>query len=126
MRYVAPAALGLIWSAVAMAQMAVPDAPKPDGAQVFRNQCATCHSLKASDPGRQGPNLEHVFGRQIGSVAGYAYTPGYRESGETWTAEKLDKYIANPQAMFPGSTMSYRQSNPSTRQTIIAFLKDQG
>ncbi|MDP9097208.1 MAG: c-type cytochrome [Pseudomonadota bacterium] len=110
----------------AMAQMPLPDAAPPDGARLFRTQCATCHTLKASEAKRQGPTLEHVYGRKIGSIDGYAYTPGYRESSETWGDDNLDRYLTNPGAMFPGSTMSYRQAKPETRKAIISYLKDQG
>lgn len=124
-----PAALVAVclatWASSATAQMPIPDATPPDGAKLFRNQCATCHTLHASEPKRQGPTLEHVYDRKIGSIEDYAYTAGYRESDETWTAENLDKYLTNPAAMFPGSTMAYRQANATTRQTIIAYLKDQ-
>ena len=108
------------WSANAAAQMT-----PPDGAKLFRNQCATCHTLSAAEPPRQGPTLEHVVGRKIGSIASYKYTPGYRESDGNWDEPTLDKYLTNPAAMFPGSTMAYRQANPATRQAIIAYLKEQ-
>lgn len=113
------------WSVAAAAQVAVPDAPPPDGARLFRNQCATCHTLSATEPQRQGPTLEHVFGRKIGSIDTYKYTSGYRESDGVWDEATLDKYLTNPSAMFPGSTMAYRQANPVTRQAIIAYLKEQ-
>ena len=113
------------WSARAAAQMAVPDPPAPDGAKLFRNQCATCHTLSAAEPPRQGPTLDHVIGRKIGSIDSYKYTAGYRESGGNWDDATLDKYLTNPAAMFPGSTMAYRQANPTTRQAIIAYLKEQ-
>ena len=112
--------------ASASAQMAVPEQAAPDPARTVPHQCATCHTLHASEPGRQGPTLEHVYDRKIGSIENYQYTPGYRESGETWTAEKLDTYLTNPQAMFPGSTMAYRQSKAETHKIIIEYLKDQG
>lgn len=114
-----------LWSVSAAAQMPIPEAPAPDGAKLFRNQCATCHTLSSADPPRQGPTLEHVIGRKIGSIASYQYTPGYREFGGTWDEATLDKYLVNPAAMFPGSTMAYRQANPATRQAIIAYLKEQ-
>ncbi len=114
-----------LWSATAAAQMVVPDAPPPDGARLFRNQCATCHTLNAAEPQRQGPTLDHVIGRKIGSIASYRYTPGYRESEGVWDEATLDKYLLNPAAMFPGSTMAYRQANAATREAIIAYLKDQ-
>ena len=37
---------------------------------------------------------------------------------------KLDAYLANPQAMVPGSNMAYRQPKPETRTAIIAYLKE--
>ena len=113
------------WATTASAQMPIPEAAPPDGAKLFRNQCATCHTLHASEPKRQGPTLEHVYDRKIGSIEDYAYTAGYRESEQKWTAENLDRYLTNPAAMFPGSTMAYRQANATTRQAIIAYLKDQ-
>lgn len=113
------------WSVTAAAQMPIPDAPAPDGARLFRNQCATCHTLSAAEPPRQGPTLDHVIGRKIGSIADYRYTAGYRESDGNWDDATLDKYLINPAAMFPGSTMAYRQNNPATRQAIIAYLKEQ-
>ena len=112
--------------ALVRAQVPIPPAEAPDGARLFRNQCATCHSLNPSDPPRQGPHLAHVLGRKIGGVEGYKYTPGYKEADAAWDEERLDKYLINPQAMFPGSTMVYRQNNPATRKAIIAYLKDQG
>ena len=105
--------------------MAVPQAEAPDGATLFRRQCATCHTLSAADPPRQGPHLAGVVGRPVGSVAGYKYTAGYGTAGFAWDEARLDTYLTNPQAMFPGSTMAYRQANPATRRTIIDFLKDQ-
>lgn len=118
---------GLLLSGTsALAQMPIPEAPAPDGARLFRNQCATCHTLSASEPKRQGPTLDHVYGRKIGSVEDYKYTAGYRESADRWTDETLDRYLTNPQAMFPGSTMSYRQPKAETRAAIIAYLKEQG
>ena len=118
-----------IWSFSATAQLAAPEAAAPNGAQLFRNQCATCHSLNAGDPPRQGPQLAHVYGRKIGSVEGFRYTAGYREAGEggaVWSEDRLDPYLTNPAAVFPGSTMAYRQSKPEIRKAIIAYLKEQG
>lgn len=102
----------------------MPAAEAPNGAALFRGQCATCHSLDAADPPRQGPNLAGVIGRPVGSVAGYKYTPGYATAGFSWDEAHLDTYLANPQAMFPDSTMAYRQANAGTRRIIIDYLKD--
>jgi len=124
-RKVLLAALLSMLALAARAQMPLPEAAPPDGAKLFRSQCATCHSLNATDPPRQGPNLAHVIGRKIGSVEGYRYTAGYKEADASWDEARLDKYLTNPQAMFPGSIMAYRQANAAIRKTIIAYLKDQ-
>jgi cytochrome c len=118
-------AILLVAPCLAQAQFAVPDTAAPDGAALFKRQCATCHTLNASEPTRQGPILTGVYGRKVGSVQGYHYTPGYQTSNLVWNEENLDKYLTNPQAMLPGSTMVYRQSNSEIRHKIIDFLKDQ-
>lgn len=96
-----------------------------DGATLFRNQCAICHSLNPADPPRQGPLLKGVVGRQPGIVREYKYTPGYTGASWVWDDAHLDEYLTNPQAMIPGSTMVYRQANPDIRRRIIAYLKEQ-
>ena len=128
MRFSARSALfvGVLIGSVPAYSQSSPGTTPPDGAVLFRSQCATCHTLSAAEPARQGPNLEHVFGRKIGSVEGYAYTPGYKESTDTWGESNLDAYLTAPAKMFPGSTMSYRQSKPEVRQAIIAYLKERG
>ena len=107
------------------AQFAVPAVDPLNGAALFRNQCATCHSLNAGDPPRQGPNLAGIIDRPVGSVAGYKYTAGYATAGFNWDEARLDAYLINPQAIFPGSTMAYRQANAGTRRILIDYLKDQ-
>ena len=123
--YLIPAA-SVLGAASAWAQIPIPSKPGPqDGATLFRNQCATCHSLNPADPPRQGPLLKGLVGRKPGSVPGYKYTAGYGDVAFVWDAAHLDTYLTNPQAMFPGSTMLYRQANPDIRHRIIAYLEEQ-
>ena len=122
---VAGATLGL--PHVAQAQFTIPAAPVvADGATLFARQCGTCHVVTADGGVRQGPNLRGVFGRRAGSVAGFAYSPGYASSGIVWDEANLESYLTNPQAMIPGSVMAYRQADPAVRRTIIAWLREQG
>lgn len=123
-RILSLAALLSVVSIAARAQFTVPMAEAPNSAALFRGQCATCHSLNASDPPRQGPNLAGIIGRPVGSVAGYKYTAGYTTARFNWDEAHLDTYLTNPQAMFPDSTMAYRQGNAATRRIIIDYLKD--
>ncbi len=111
---------------VAQAQFTVPTTPQVvDAATLFARQCGTCHVASVDGGPRQGPNLHGVMGRRAGSLAGFAYTEGYVNSGIVWDEATLDFYLTNPQAMFPGSVMAYRQDDPAVRQTIIAWLKEQ-
>jgi cytochrome c len=111
--------------AAGLAQAGPESAPAPDGAALFRQQCATCHTLSASDPPRQGPTLAGVYGRKPGSVPGFHYSPGYAKADFVWDDTHLNAYLTNPQAVIPGSIMPYRQAKAPVRQAIIAFLKEQ-
>ena len=113
----------LLCAAPALAQPG--PAEPPDGATLFRRQCAACHALQASAPPRQGPHLQGVMGRQAGSVDGFKYSAGFATAGFAWTEATLDPYLTNPQAVIAGSNMAYRQANAATRRTIIEYLKDQ-
>jgi cytochrome c len=120
--------VGLIYAlaAVARAQIPLPSAPAPqDGATLFRNQCATCHTLDPADPPRMGPLLKGVVGRKAGTMPGFKYTDGFGHADWTWDADRLDSWLTNPQAMIPGTIMVFRQANADTRQRIIAYLKEQ-
>lgn len=108
----------------ASAQMALPEAAAPDGAKLFKNQCATCHTIHASDPHRQGPTLEGVYGRKAGSVADFHYSPGFAKADWTWDEPHLDAWLTNPQAVIPGAIMPYHQGKAEVRTAIIGYLKD--
>ena len=106
------------------AQMALPEAAAPDGAKLFKNQCAACHTLHAAEPKRQGPTLEGVVGRKAGAIADFHYSAGFAKADWTWDEAHLDAWLTNPQAVIPGAIMPYRQAKPDVRQAIIAYLKD--
>lgn len=114
----------LTFAPSAHAQFTPPVAEAPDGATLFRRQCATCHSLTPGEV-RQGPNLAGVYGRRAGTLPGYAYSPGFKEADWVWDNAHLDPYLTNPQAVIKGGVMGYRQANADTRHAIIAYLKDQ-
>jgi len=95
------------------------------GADLYANQCGTCHTLSAKAPMLQGPNLGNVYGRKVGSVAGFAYTPDYTSANFVWDDKHLDAYLANPTAVLADSYMQYQQPDAGIRAQIIAYLKAQ-
>jgi cytochrome c len=96
-----------------------------NGAALFTAQCGACHTLSAKDPVRQGPNLGNVYGRKVGSVAGFAYSPDYTKANFTWDAQHLNAYLTQPTAIFPDSYMEYQQPDAAIRAQIIAYLKQE-
>jgi cytochrome c len=109
---------------MAAAQIAPPAAKPPDGAMLFKQQCATCHTINPSEPIRQGPPLFKIVGRRAGKVDGFHYSPGLANADFVWDEARLNAWLTNPQAMIPDAFMAYRQSRPETRAAIIAYLKE--
>jgi len=92
------------------------------GAKVFRSQCAECHSTKAGK-NKTGPSLFGVVGRRAGSVPRYVYSKAMKNSGLTWTEERLDGYLTAPRKAVPGCKMKYRGlKDRAARADLIAFL----
>jgi cytochrome c len=109
---------------MARAQMPLPAAKPPDGAMLFKQQCATCHTTNISDPVRQGPTLFGIVGRPAGKADGFHYSAGFAKADFVWDDARLDAYLINPQQMLPGTTMAYRQPKAESRAAIIAYLKE--
>ncbi len=109
---------------MAGAQMPLPAAKPPDGATLFKQQCATCHTTNTSDPVRQGPSLFKIVGRHAGQADGFKYSAGFTKADFVWDDARLDAWLANPQEVIPGAVMAYRQAKPETRAMIIAYLKE--
>jgi cytochrome c len=85
--------------------------------------CAACHRLDTG-ASEVGPNLHGVFSRKAGELADFRYSPAMKRSGVTWTAETLDKYIADPQTFIPANRMPYAgMSNAGDRADLIAYLQ---
>jgi cytochrome c2 len=72
-----------------------------------------------------GPSLRGVYGRQAGSVPGFAYSRAFKTilQGVVWDRGTLDVWIMDSQAWVPGSMMFYKQPDPDIRRKIIAYLE---
>jgi cytochrome c len=110
---------------VAEAQMPLPTAKPPDGATLFKQHCAVCHTLSLSEPMRQGPPLVKIVGRPAGKAEGFKYSEALSKADFAWDETRLDAWLTDPQAVVPGVTMVYRQAKPETRAAVIAYLKEQ-
>ena len=90
------------------------------GATVYR-QCMICHAL---DKNGIGPSHRNVFGRAAGGVANYTYSAALKASNVVWNETALDQWLANPQALVPGTKMMFSVDNAQDRADVIAFLKE--
>ena len=109
---------------VASAQMSLPAAKPADGAALFKQQCATCHTTNASDAPRQGPTLFNLVGREAGTAEGFRYSAGFAAAKFKWDEQRLDAWLTDPQAMIPGAVMPYKQSKSEIRTAIVGYLKE--
>lgn len=89
---------------------------------MFKSQCAVCHS-PTSGRNLSGPSLAGVVGRKAGSVANFHYSEANKASGEVWDAATLEKYLAAPRQVVPGTTMTYPGlKDEHKRSDLIAYL----
>jgi cytochrome c len=95
------------------------------GAPAYR-LCAACHSLK---PGvhLSGPSLAEVWGKSAARNESYGrYTEALKKVSPdiSWDENTLNAWIADPQTMVPGTTMTFRGiKDNQTRSNLIAFLR---
>lgn len=92
------------------------------GADVFDGQCAECHSLKAGK-NKKGPSLFASLGRKAGTVSDFVYSDAMKGSNITWTADKIEAYLASPKAVVPGGSMKFDGKLTAQESAdLLAFL----
>jgi cytochrome c oxidase assembly protein subunit 11 len=97
--------------------------PDPaDGRDLFNEQCTACHALDAN---KYGPKLGSVFGRRAGTATGYDYSPALRSAGVTWSADNLNRWLANPKKFIAGVKMPVSVPDPIARRDIVAYLRQE-
>lgn len=91
------------------------------GEKIFA-QCKTCHVTDAG-VNRIGPSLHGIIGRKAGEIAGFSYSSANKESGITWTSEKLYQYLEKPARVVPGTKMAFAGlAKGQDRADVIAYL----
>jgi len=113
--------LGLATLSLVSQAWAAGDARK--GADVFAEECGDCHSVVAGKT-KKAPSLNGIFGRKAGSVADFSgYSDTMKQSGITWSPEKIDAYVTAPKKVVPACKMKY-DGLPDTaaRADLIAYL----
>lgn len=82
------------------------------GARVFAGPCATCHAIRGTAAnGRAGPDLTHVAARRSIAAGTLAMTRG-----------NLQGWIAQPQAIKPGTGMPAVPLTPADADAVARYL----
>ena len=94
------------------------------GRNYFHQQCALCHSAQPGDNGgAQGPNLNGVFGRHAAGDPQFGYTKALRAANLTWDGATLDRFLAAPTTVVPGSAMAVAIPKDEDRANVIAYFQ---
>jgi cytochrome c len=94
------------------------------GEQAVKRLCSSCHIVTAEGRRGVGPTLWNVVGRKSGTVEGFRYSTANQNANIVWSPEILDKYLTNPRAVVPGTTMAFAGiKNDAERANVIAYLQ---
>ena len=110
--YICALALGMMPS---LAQAA------PDGATIYKQRCQVCHGAAGAKPSPLGPSLAGVVGRKAAGTP-FAYSAALKASKIVWTRETLDKFLAGPSKLVPGTRMAMTVPDAAQRSAVVGFL----
>ncbi|WFU20329.1 hypothetical protein [Bradyrhizobium sp. CB3481] len=117
MRFFAVLLLSFFLPAAAFAEEGGPRAFTP---------CRACHSLDPAERGLPGPNLSGLIGRTVAGDPAFDYSPALRKAhddGLRWDEKRLDTFLTDPAAMFPGLWMSMPGiEDAAERQALVKLL----
>lgn len=121
MRLVSAATISLaVFVLVAQSAKAAGDAAR--GEAVFK-RCLLCHTIKAGDPNRIGPNLHGLFDREAGKEPGFHYSSGLANANFKWDDDKLEEWLTKPQDFISGARMPFNVPNGQDRADVISYLR---
>ena len=108
----------VVWTDLGDIAVVAAAAPLSRGELAFR-PCASCHR-----PGSEtdAPDLRGIVGRPVAQSETFTYSEPMRALGGRWTPERLDAFLADPQAVVPGTVMWYAVADPADRAAVIEYL----
>lgn len=102
---------------------AFPPGDAAAGKTIFQ-KCAACHSVGPGAINKTGPELNGIVGQKAAIVPGYDFSAAMKNSGVTWTEDKLAQYLRAPRAMIPGVKMTFGGlQRDQDIANVIAYLK---
>jgi glucose/arabinose dehydrogenase/cytochrome c2 len=93
------------------------------GRQLFKERCAVCHRAEPGDGGgAQGPSLIGVFNRAAAASA-FSYSQALRDSKLRWDEPSLNRFLANPAGVVPGTSMVLAVPVAVERAQLIRYFE---
>lgn len=115
-----------LFTAVAMIAASAGVAPAQDvekGATVFK-KCGICHKIGPGATNLVGPELNGLDGRKAGSVPGFSYSDGNKNSGIVWGEATFKEYIQDPRAKIPNTRKIFAGiKNEQEINDLWAYIK---
>jgi cytochrome c len=124
LRRAAGRAVGVVlFSFVAIAARPAVAGDAQAGKDVFRSECAECHS-PIQGRNKKGPSLFGIVGRHAGSLPDYHYSDALKQADWTWTTDKLHAYLSQPaKRANPGTKMKYEGLDDAKQlDDLLSFL----
>ena len=83
-----------------------------------------CHVALDGMSHRLGPDLLKIVNRPVASAPGFdEYSPALKALGGTWTPERLDEFLRDPQSVAPGTTMGFPGiADDRQRAALVQYL----
>jgi len=126
MRRLAPLVCFAVLGATVVASASFLRPPSPpdrdaneSGRKIFEQRCGLCHTT--GDHAAQGPGLGGVLGRKAASMP-FGYSRALRDANLTWDRATLDRFLAAPAQVVPGTTMPIAVPDDTERRALVDYL----
>lgn len=87
-------------------------------------RCQACHSNGENEAHKTGPNLYGILGEASASRAHFPYTDALKEAELVWNDETFTRWIEDPSAVVPGTSMIYMNTLTSEEiGVLIDYLR---
>jgi cytochrome c len=115
----------LLALALVLALDARADPPALTRGRILFLHCASCHDISAAASPKIGPSLWHIIDRPVAGLEGFRYSTALKTQDFRWDRVHLDRWLADPGAMVPGTSMPFGGiGDPADRQALIDFLAE--
>lgn len=95
------------------------------GERAFQ-KCYSCHSIADAED-LEGPSLSGIVGRPVAAQPGFDYSSAMRRFANqhpVWTEQLLDRFIADPEAVVPGTSMAFAgMRDKAERAVLVDYLR---